>query len=91
LIGQRERIFKLFEQTQANFINFICREAPYQRKVNEFCENYNRFSEQYPDLKGKDETRTELLKRVQLLNQSLWSIVLERKNVAVEQRETQTL
>jgi hypothetical protein len=23
----------------------MCREAPYQKKVNDFCDNYNRFSE----------------------------------------------
>lgn len=85
LSKQRKRIFTLFAQTQNDFIDFICREAPYQKKVNEFCENFNRFSSQYPDLRGKDETRSELLKRVTMLNESLWSTVLERKNHAVEQ------
>lgn len=45
LVKQRQRIFGLFAQTQTNFVNYICREAPYQRRVNDFCENFNRFSE----------------------------------------------
>lgn len=70
-------------------MSYICREAPYQRRVNDFCENFNRFSEQYPELRGKDETRTELLKRVSMLNDSLWQTILERKTQAVEEREAQ--
>jgi|LauGreDrversion4_2_1035121.scaffolds.fasta_scaffold21921_8 hypothetical protein len=45
LVKQRKRIFQQFGQTQTNFVNFMCREAPYQKKVNDFCDNYNRFSE----------------------------------------------
>jgi len=90
LVKQRKRIFQLFSQTQTNFINFICREAPYQKRVSEFCDNFNRFSEQYPDLRGNDETRNELLKRVNMLNETLWSTVLDRKNVAVQERQSQT-
>jgi len=45
LVKQRKRIFGLFQKTQSNFLSFICRDAPYQRRVIEFCENYNRFSE----------------------------------------------
>lgn len=66
-------------------MQFICRDATYQKKVNDFCENYNRFSEQYPELRGKEETRTELLKRVTMLNEALWQIVLDRKTQAVEE------
>jgi len=45
LVKQRKRIFSLFSQTQTNFIDFICRDAPYQKRVTEFCDNFNRFSE----------------------------------------------
>lgn len=90
LSKQRKRIFSLFSQTQSDFIEFICRDAPYQKKVNEFCDNFNRFSSQYPDLRGKEETRSELLKRVTMLNEALWATVLERKNHAVEQQQSAT-
>lgn len=59
--------------------------------MNDFCDNFNRFSEQYPELRGKEETRTELLKRVGMLNDSLWQTILERKTQAVAEREEQTL
>lgn len=67
----------------------MCREAPYQKKVNDFCDNYNRFSEQYPELRGKEETRSELLKRVTILNDALWQTVLDRKTQAVGEHKNQ--
>lgn len=79
LVQQRKRIFQLFRKTQSSFLDFICRDSPFQRRVNEFCDNFNRFSEQYPELRFKDETRTELTKRVQILNDNLWQTILERK------------
>lgn len=80
---QRGRIFGLFSQTQRSFIQFICRESDYQKLVNQFCDNFNRFSDQYPELHGKEETRNELLKRVNILNDTLWQQILTRKNQAV--------
>lgn len=42
--------------------------------------------QEYPDLQGKDDTRKELLSRVDILNRQLWEIVLARKNEALEKR-----
>lgn len=40
-------------------------------------------------MRGKDETRQELLKRVSILNETLWQTVLTRKNEAVQERGNQ--
>lgn len=85
LVQQRKRIFSLFRKTQSSFLEFICRDSPFQKRVNDFCDNFNRFSEQYPELRLKDETRSELIKRVQILNDNLWQTILERKTQAVEE------
>ena len=40
-----------------------------QKKMNEFCESYNRFSGEFPELLDSDETKDELLNRVSILSQ----------------------
>jgi hypothetical protein len=57
------------------------------KKIHEFRENFNRFSEEYPELRDQEETRNELLNRVSILNTNLWCIILERKNEALEEKE----
>lgn len=68
LSKQRRNILELYSQTQTQFIDYICRETPYQKRVNEFIESFNRFSEEYPDLRTNPETKVELLKRVTILS-----------------------
>ena len=87
LSKQRRTIVELYEDSQTRFINFICRDMPYQKKVSEFVDSFNRFSEEYPDLRSNPETKVELLKRVTILSNQLWEQILERKNQAVEERE----
>jgi len=68
LSKQRRNILELYSQTQTQFIEYICRETPYQKRVTEFIESFNRFSEEYPDLRTNPETKVELLKRVTILS-----------------------
>lgn len=72
LSKQRRIILDLYIETESRFIDFICRETPYQKKVNEFVDSLNRFSEEYPDLRSNPETKVELLKRVTMLSNQLW-------------------
>ena len=90
LSKQRRHILDLYSQTQTQFVDYICRETSYQKRVNEFIESFNRFSEEYPDLRINPETKVELLKRVTILSNQLWDQILERKNQAVQRREQVT-
>ena len=83
---QRGRIFSLLNDTQQNFIDFLERPSLMQKKVHEFSENFNRFSDEYPELRQKEETRSELMNRVDILSKTLWSMILERKNEALEEK-----
>lgn len=47
----RQRTFLNLNKTQNNFIDYLERQGPLQRKINEFCENYNRFNEEFPQLR----------------------------------------
>ena len=51
LSAQRGRIFNLLNDTQQKFIEFLDRYGGMQKKIHEFSENFNRFSEEYPELR----------------------------------------
>ena len=59
-----------------------------QRKINEFCESYNRFSGEFPELIGNMETKSELQNRVEILSQQLWSVIMSRKDEALKERQS---
>lgn len=56
----RVNVFKSLNDTQKSFINYLGRSNEMQRKINEFCESYNRFSLEFPELLDNDETKAEL-------------------------------
>jgi len=47
----RQRVFMSLNKTQNNFISFLERQSPMQKKINEFCESYNKFNEEFPQLR----------------------------------------
>jgi len=47
----RQRTFENLNKTQTQFIDFLQRPGQMQAKINEFCDNFNRFSEEYPQLR----------------------------------------
>jgi len=64
----RQRVCRSLNETQRKFIDYLSRHSDQQRKVNDYCENYNRFSREFPDLIGNLETKKELLNRVDILS-----------------------
>ena len=57
-----------------------------QKKLNEFCESYNRFSMEFPELLDSEETREELMNRVDILSKQLWEVIKQRKNESLKER-----
>ena len=57
-----------------------------QKKLNEFCESYNRFSTEFPELLENDETKDELMNRINILSGQLWEIIKQRKNESLQER-----
>ena len=55
--------------SQRQFVNYLERPSEMQKKLNDFCESYNRFSSEFPDLLDNDETKDELMNRIQILSQ----------------------
>ena len=56
----RQRVCRSLNETQQKFIEYLGRKSDQQRKLNEYCDNYNRFSMEFPDLIGNPETLKEL-------------------------------
>jgi len=56
----RQRVFLSLNKTQNNFISFLERSGPMQKKINDFCESYNKFSEEFPQLRENQQTQEEL-------------------------------
>jgi hypothetical protein len=50
----RQRTFFNLNKTQNNFLDFLERSGQLQKKINEFCENYNRFNEEFPQLRDNN-------------------------------------
>ena len=57
-----------------------------QRKINEFCESYNRFSQEFPELLDNEETKAELQNRIDILSQQLWEQIKARKDESMAER-----
>ena len=64
----RQRVCHSLNDTQKKFINYLGRNSSQQHKINEYCENYNRFSSEFPDLIGNPETQKELQNRINILS-----------------------
>ena len=60
-----------------------------QKKLNEFCESYNRFSNEFPELLENEETKQELHNRIDILSQQLWEQIKVRKDESFNERKNQ--
>mmetsp|Transcript_20214 Transcript_20214/g.27319 ORF Transcript_20214/g.27319 Transcript_20214/m.27319 type:complete len:186 (-) Transcript_20214:1182-1739(-) len=82
----RQRVCRSLNDTQRKFVNYLGRSSDQQRRINEYCENYNRFSREFPDLIGNTETQKELLNRVDILSKQLWENIKARKDESLQER-----
>ena len=56
LRNMRSRVYRSLNSTQRQFINYLNRRSDMQKKITEFSESYNRFSNEFPELLESDET-----------------------------------
>ena len=85
----RVNVFKSLNDMQRTFINYLGRRSEMQRKINEFCESYNRFSSEFPELLENEETKLELQNRIDILSQQLWEQIKARKDESMNERKNQ--
>ncbi len=58
-----------------------------QQKVNDFIESFNKFSDEFPDLRDDEQTKEELMRRVDILNNTLWDVIETRKEEALTEHQ----
>ena len=68
-----------------HFIQFLERPCLKQEKINEFAQSLNMFSVEFPDLRKDDQTKEELMNRHEQLSTTIWDIIQNRKDEAIEQ------
>ena len=83
----RERMVENLNLCQADFITFLERPCEKQQRINEFVTSLNKFSEEFPDLRKDEQTKEELLNRLQQLSNTLWAITEQRKDESINQIE----
>ena len=83
---QRDRIVKGFAKIQREFIEFLQRPDEKQKRLDAFVEEFNRFSDEFPDLREDEQTKEELHQRVDQLADDLYDVAEERKEEALEER-----
>lgn len=55
-----------------------------QEKINEFVLSFNKFSMEFPDLRKDDQTKEELMNRLEQLSDTMWNVIETRKNESIE-------
>lgn len=84
---QRERIVNGLSKTQKYFVHFLNRPDAKQAKLDQFVYDFNKFSDDYPDLREDAQTKEELHQRTDTLSDQLWEISEQRRDEAVEERK----
>ena len=69
------------------FLTFLKRLDAKQQVLDKFIQDFNDFSDQYPDMREDEQTKEELHQRVDILSDELWEIAEERKEQAVDERK----
>lgn len=53
--------------------------------VQDFIDSYNKFSDEFPNLRNDSQTQVELNKRVTRLSNEMWELVEQKKDQALAQ------
>jgi radical SAM superfamily enzyme YgiQ (UPF0313 family) len=68
-------------------MDFLHRPDSKQVKIHDFIESFNKFSDEFPDLREDLQTKEELLNRAEKLNNELWSIIETRKDESLAEHQ----
>jgi len=84
---QRGHVFEGLTQMQAQFIDmYLARQDPNMNAlIQDFIDSYNKFSEEFPNLRQDPQTQVELKKRVTKLSNDIWALLEHKKDQALQQ------
>jgi adenylate kinase family enzyme len=84
---QRESISNNYNNIQQKFISFLKRPTKKQSLLLEYQLKYNKFLDDYPDLRDDDHVKEEHHQALDDLNDKIYEIIETRKNEAIEERK----
>jgi hypothetical protein len=85
---QHENIQAGLDEMKSNFKSFLQKSDSKQEKLDQFIESFNKFTEEFPELRPDDQTKEELNNRWDILNEEFWEIIEANKNSAIEERKS---
>lgn len=83
---QSDSITAGLDDMKANFRDFLSKPDNKQDKLDHFIESFNKFTEEFPELRPDEQTKEELNNRCDLLNEDFWDIIEANKEAAIEER-----
>lgn len=84
---QHENIAMGCYDMRDNFKDFLLKPDAKQEKLDHFIESFNRFTDEFPELRPDEQTKEELNNRCDMLNEELWDILEANKEAAIEERK----
>lgn len=84
---QKESIVSNYNKLQEKFIEFLRRPSKKQIDIQKFQTKFNRFLDEYPELKSDQQVKAEFHQDLADLGDRIWEIVDERKDEAIEERK----
>jgi adenylate kinase family enzyme len=84
---QKESIINNYNKLQEKFIDFLRRTSKKHLEIQKFQTKFNRFSEEYPELKTDEQVKAEFHQDLADLGDGIWEIIDERKDEAIEERK----
>ena len=87
---QGEAITDNLNMSQSELIQFLERPDDNQNVIQDFIDNFNQFAGEFPDLRQDDQTKEELISRVEQLSETLWEKIEEKKQESLLEIQRQT-
>jgi hypothetical protein len=83
---QKENIILTFNRMQEKFVEFLRRPSLKMVVINKFQKKYNKFFDEYPQLRGDGQVKAEFHQDVSDLSDRIWEVIEERKSEAIAER-----
>ena len=83
---QNDLIINGYYNIQKRFLDFIRRKNQKQQVILEYTIKYNKFLDDYPDLKDDIQLREEHMHNIDNLGDKIWDIIDIRKTESIEER-----
>jgi len=83
---QKENIIFTFKNMQEKYVEFLRRPSRKMLDINRFQKKYNKFFDEYIQLRGDEQVKAEFHQDVSDLSDRIWEAIEERKAQAIAER-----